>query len=160
MSTPLLSSPDHSWLEEDAVSPLYFRGDVVVTWRTFCAHGRRYEIAALRGITRTRRALGAAVTALLTVATAEAVVAIGAVSLFGATRSVLMMAAPAVLAPCAIAVVFTAVRPPRHELRATYRGAPVVLFASRDEREFGRVSRAVQRAVEAVPRPLPRQRRP
>jgi hypothetical protein len=38
--------------------------------------------------------------------------------------------------------------PAHHELVARYRGEPVVVFASDDQREFGQVCRGLQRAME------------
>jgi hypothetical protein len=52
--------------------------------------------------------------------------------------------------PCLVAT-FCAYRwPPRLHLFAEYRGSIVTLFSTRDEREFGQVARALQRAVEAA----------
>ena len=44
--------------------------------------------------------------------------------------------------------------PPRWELRATYRGARVVLYASSDVRVFNQVARALRRAVEDARPPV------
>jgi hypothetical protein len=38
----------------------------------------------------------------------------------------------------------------QYELWATFKGAPVQLFASRDAAEFGRVRRALVRALESA----------
>jgi uncharacterized protein DUF6232 len=66
--------------------------------------------------------------------------------------TMLLVAAGAVLVPSLVASVCQRCWPPRQELLARHHGKIVSLFASRDEREFGQVSRAVQRAMEAVPR--------
>jgi hypothetical protein len=50
--------------------------------------------------------------------------------------------------PSLFAVVSMRTRPRRWELRATYRGARVVLYASSDVRVFNQVTRALRRAVE------------
>lgn len=44
-------------------------------------------------------------------------------------------------------------RPRRWEMRATYQGRPVVLYASTDPRTFNQVARALRRSVEDCRRP-------
>jgi uncharacterized protein DUF6232 len=55
----------------------------------------------------------------------------------------------------AAATVFCWMRPLHWELRATYRGEDVALYASRDERVFNQVTRALRRALEDTGPPEP-----
>jgi hypothetical protein len=59
-----------------------------------------------------------------------------------------------VAVPSAFAVARMRMRPQRWELRATYRGAPVLLYASSDVRIFNQVARALRRAVEDARPPV------
>lgn len=51
------------------------------------------------------------------------------------------------------ATAFWRMRPRRWELRATYQGHEVILYASCDTRVFNQVARALRRAVEDTRRP-------
>lgn len=65
----------------------------------------------------------------------------------GTVRIVVLLLAT--LGVLALAAIWTASRHRRLcELRATYQGHPVCLFQTTDVREFGQVSRALQRAIE------------
>ena len=56
--------------------------------------------------------------------------------------------------PSAFAVARMRMRPQRWELRATYRGTRVLLYASSDVRVFNQVVRALRRAVEDARPPV------
>ncbi|HEV8568711.1 MAG TPA: DUF6232 family protein [Actinoplanes sp.] len=60
----------------------------------------------------------------------------------------------AVALPTTFAVARLRMRPRRWELRATYRGTRVVLYASPDARVFNQVARALRRAVEDARPPV------
>ena len=80
-----------------------------------------------------------------------AVAALVAAAVVSAAGGVLVAVAIAVSA-CAAGVAFAVVsqhRPRRCELRATYRGREVTLYASTDARVFNQVGRALRRAIEA-----------
>jgi hypothetical protein len=64
------------------------------------------------------------------------------------------LGAVAVATPSAFAVARLRMRPQRWELRATYRGARVLLYASADVRVFNQVARALRRAVEDARPPV------
>jgi hypothetical protein len=123
--------------------------DIEVTSRWFRAGGRQYEIAQLSNLTRARGSIHPGVMVGLVIAVGDAAVA---VLVAGVGRSMLAVAIGllSTLVPCAVAFYCARRWPPRHELGAEYRGSFVELFASRDEREFGQVSRALTRAVEAA----------
>jgi Family of unknown function (DUF6232) len=131
-----------------AVSYYRQRG-VIVTNHYFCAGGYRYEVAELSGLMRTRGSPHPGVLVGLVTAIAEAVVIVPLVSVIGAPLAWLLTF-PALLVPCAVGYVCARRWPAQYELLATYRGREVTLFTSRDEREFGQVTRALQRAVEAT----------
>jgi hypothetical protein len=62
-----------------------------------------------------------------------------------------VMVASAILVatvPLVAVVVYRRTRPRRWEIHAHYRGADVLMFASRDERIFNQVARALRRAME------------
>lgn len=127
----------------------YRQRGVIVTNHFFCADGYRYEVAHLRDLMRTRGSLHPGVIVGLVTAIAEAVVIVPLVSAVGAPITWLLMI-PALLVPCAVGYVCARRWPAQYELIATYRGREVTLFTCRDEREFGQVTRALQRAVEAT----------
>jgi hypothetical protein len=54
----------------------------------------------------------------------------------------------AVAIPAFVALASARRRPQRWELRATYRGTRVVIYASTNDRVFGQVTRALRRSVE------------
>jgi hypothetical protein len=87
-------------------------------------------------------------------------VAGSALVLVGATWTVLGTPAAyalgflAVALPTTFTVARLRMRPRRWELRATYRGTRVVLYASPDARVFNQVVRALRRAVEDARPPV------
>jgi hypothetical protein len=127
----------------------YRQRGVIVTNHYFCAGSYRYEVAHLSGLMRTRGSLHPGVIIGLVTAVAEAIVIVPLVSVVGAPVAWLLTFA-ALLVPCAVGYVCARRWPAQYELLATYRGREVTLFTTRDEREFGQVTRALQRAVEAT----------
>jgi hypothetical protein len=128
----------------------YYRGpDAVVTDRLFVWHTtptRSFVVRDLRNVVFVRRGMEH-----LRAYTAYA--AVGALILAAAMWTMVQSHAYAlgilaVAIPTLFAVVGVQTRPRRWELRATYRGAPVVLYASSDVRVFNQVTRALRRAVE------------
>jgi hypothetical protein len=153
MSADLFPAPDPPI---DPVTPrlqpavsYYRQRGVIVTNHYFCAGGYRYEVAQLSGLMRTRGSLHPGVIIGLVTTVAEAIVIVPLVSVVGAPVAWLLTFA-ALLVPCAVGYVCARRWPAQYELLATYRGREVTLFATRDEREFGQVTRALQRAAEAT----------
>jgi len=141
---------------------LYVGPEIVVTWNWLLVNGQRYDVADLSGASRSRGPLHPGAYSALFIAAVDALLFVPIVLLAGmdaavvaGSGAVVFAAAAAVIAPCFVAWVCVQRWPRRRELWARYRGAHVCLFTSRDEREFGRVSRAVQRAIEATPRNWP-----
>jgi hypothetical protein len=140
--------------DESRPSPataLYTGPGIVVTRRWLIGPGYRYPIAQLRGAVRTQGRRHPSVSAAMFIAGVNVLLLVP-VAVVDRGAPMLLMAAGAVLVPCLVAWVCQRWWPPRQELLARHHGGTVHLFASRDEREFGQVSRAVQRAIEAVPR--------
>jgi hypothetical protein len=127
----------------------YRQNGIVVTSQFFSAGGYRYEITSLAGLMRARGSLHPGVVIGMVTAVAEAVIIVPLVSVVRAPVAWLVSFA-ALLIPCVIGYICARRWPPQYELLATYRGREVTLFTSRDEREFGQVTRAVQRALEAA----------
>jgi hypothetical protein len=152
MSADRFPAPDRSIGPAPRLRPAvsyYRQRGVIVTNHFFCADGYRYEVAQLRGLMRTRGSLHPGAIVGLVTAIAEAVVIVPLVSAVGAPIAWLLMV-PALLVPCAVGYVCARRWPAQYELIATYRDREVTLFTCRDEREFGQVTRALQRAVEAT----------
>ena len=135
----------------------YYRGaDAVVTSSVFLggmAPAKHYAIRDLRNVRIThgdaeqlRPSVPQLVTGLL-------IIVLAAWPLWRAARmSALVLAALAastlILPMTAAAVVAWRLRPQRWELRASYRGEEVALYATTDERVFNQVRRALRRAIE------------
>jgi len=128
---------------------LYASPTIVVTSRWLSRQGQRYDVASLSRAVRVRGPLHSGVFTALTISLANALLFLPAAVLAGSV-SLFAVGLIAMLLPCPVAWVYLRRWPPQRELWAHYRGSAVCLFASRDEREFGQVSRAVQRAMEAA----------
>jgi len=130
----------------------YYRGpDAVVTDELFIWRGtplRSFVVRELEhvGVVRVT-AEPANPTAVLAVAAAT-VAAIGAGWTLLDPPAAYAVGLLAVLVPLAFTMPSMARRPRGWELRATYRGAGVVLYTCADERQFGQVKRALRRALE------------
>ncbi|MFR9775156.1 DUF6232 family protein [Micromonospora sp. MS34] len=66
------------------------------------------------------------------------------------TASAYLMLGAVGLLPLLLVLIGDRWRPPAYELWGLHRGAEVLLFTSDDERQFGQVTRALQRAREGV----------
>jgi len=124
---------------------------IIVTGRSLWAGGYRYEIADLVELTRTRGSVHAGTVAALAIAVCEAGTVAPLAGVLGGTVA-WALTTVALSVPCLIGAGCARRWPAQFELQARYRGRVVTLFATRDEREFGRISRAIQRATEAVRR--------
>jgi hypothetical protein len=156
MSAEDFPSPQRATTERHTSGPVYRptvvyyrQNGIVVTDRYFFAGGYRYEIAQLSGLMRTRGPVHPGGMVGLVIAVAEAAVVVPVVSVLRAPVA-WMVGLAALLVPCLVGYVCARRWPPQYELLAHHRGREVTLFTTRDEREFGQVSRAVQRAVEAA----------
>jgi hypothetical protein len=126
----------------------YRQNGITVTSHYFTSGGYRYEISQLSGLRRTRGSTHPGVIVGLVTAVAEAVVIVPLVNVVAVPVAWLLGVAALIVAYL-VGYVCVRRRPPQHELLATYRGRDVTLFATRNEREFGQITRALQRAMEA-----------
>jgi hypothetical protein len=130
----------------------YDRDGVRVTRDWFVVGDQHYEVASLRDVVRTRGRKHAGFTVSMIIAGTDAVLMLPVLAIVGGAGLLWLEVAAAVLVPALIAVICLHRWPPRQQLWARYRGSEVSLYSTRDAREFGHVSRAVQRAIELVPR--------
>lgn len=133
------------------VTIYYHKNGVQVTSRYLSVEGDHYELAELTDIRRTRGAVHPGVVVGLVTAGAEAVIVAPLVEVMRAVGApaVWLLAAVALLIPCAVGFVCARRWPAEYELIGWYRGHQIAVFATRDEHEFGQVTRALRRAVEA-----------
>jgi hypothetical protein len=125
-----------------------WRNGVFVSNRKFSAHGRTYRVD---GMTRPARAYGSA--------RARWAVAGQTVAVETALGAVVALAAPTVLAGLVVAgylvlVALTlwvgaAIQPAPRQLWVHYQGVPTMIFTATDELEFGKVCRALLKAIES-----------
>jgi hypothetical protein len=129
----------------------YYRGpDAVVTdrlfvWRTTPTRG--YVVRDLHNVGLVRREISGVGKSLVPVGGGALVVLVTA----WATLAAPVAAVTSLVAAIALLIVSTAgrrMRPRRWEMRATYRGREVVVYASSDVRVFNQVTRALRRSVE------------
>jgi hypothetical protein len=130
----------------------YYRGpDAVVTsevfvWRTTPA--KVFAIRDLQDVAIAREDLGSLRPSTLHVA-GGALVLVAATWPIWHTPGLVALSVLVVAVPGAVtAAACWRTRPRRWEIRATYRGAPTVLFVSLNARVFHQVSRALRRSVE------------
>jgi hypothetical protein len=126
---------------------LYYRqGDVVVTNRYLRIGAERYEVAELTGLLRTRGSMHPGTLVGLVISAAEALLIIPLVMML--RLPVLWpLAIVALLVPSLVGFVCAQRWPAPYRLLGAYRGRWVVLFTARDRDEFGRLSRAINRAT-------------
>ncbi|MEU7904074.1 DUF6232 family protein [Actinoplanes sp. NPDC049118] len=130
----------------------YYRGpDAVVTSDIFVGNGAprtKFAVRELRNVCITHtdaddfRPSAARVTGGLLI------IAVAAWPLWMASPLLALALVALGMPATAAGAVFWRLRPQRWELRATYRGTDVWLYASADERVFNQVSRALRRAIE------------
>ncbi|MFU8873489.1 DUF6232 family protein [Micromonospora sp. SL4-19] len=133
---------------------LYARPGIVVTGERFTVGRNSWRVAELTQLWATRGPHDRlAVRAV--VVTAALIGAVGV--LLGFTGGLQRLTASAYLIlgvvgllPLLLALIGDRWRPPAYELWGRYRGAEVLLFSSDDERQFGQVKRALQRAREGI----------
>jgi hypothetical protein len=127
----------------------YRRNGVVVTNRYLTSGPYRYEIVELTDLRQARGGTHPGVMVGLVIAVAEAAFVAPFVGFFH--RPVAWLGAVVALAiPCLVGFFCARRWPAQYELLADYRGRQIIVFATRDEREFGQVSRAIRRAIEAA----------
>lgn len=152
MNADRIPSPQRPTSDPLPPPPTYYRQHgITVTGRHFSDGAYRYEIAELVDVVHTRGSIHPGVIVGMVIAVAEAALAIPLVGLLK-TPLAWFLAIVALLIPCLVGLVCAHRWPPQYELLALYRGRRVTLLATRSEREFGQVSRAVMRAMEALPR--------
>jgi len=128
------------------VSSVYYRHpSITVTDEWVTVGARRFRVPELRDLVVTRQrptpvlatAIGAAVVFLVAF-----LIGLGS----GPVWTVLVVLAAGGLA---IGIWWAVRRPTRYEVWAGYRGLEIVLFSSTDRAQLGRVTRALQRALDA-----------
>ncbi len=127
----------------------YHRNGVLVTSRYLQVGVNRYEIGELMDLRQARGGTHPGLIVGLVIAVAEAVFVAPFV---GVLRSPLawLAATVALGIPCLVGLVCARRWPAQYELLAEYRGRQTVVYVTRDELEFGQVTRSVRRAVEAL----------
>lgn len=129
----------------------YYQGPgVAVTNQYLIVGSARYEVAELEALGTVRGPMHPAVMISSVIAIAQTPIVIPVVAMVMAPLAILL-ATILLVVPCVVAIVSAHRWPPRCDLQARYRGTTLVLFSSRDDREFGQVTRALRRAVEALP---------
>jgi hypothetical protein len=127
----------------------YHQRGVEVTTRHLTVGPDRYELAELADIMQTRGAQHPGVKVGAATAIAEAAIV---APLVGVVQGpvVWLVAVVALLVPCAVGLICAVRWPAQFRLIARYRGREITLFVTRDETEFGQVSRAIRRAIEVA----------
>jgi Family of unknown function (DUF6232) len=130
----------------------YYRGpDAVVTekfliWRTTPSKG--FVIRDLRNVGMVRSEADGMRPYTAHVVAGSLVLVVAMVTVLDYSPVAYVFGALAVAVPTIWAAARSRMRPQRWELRATYRGSRVMLYASSDVRVFNQVTRALRRAVE------------
>jgi len=128
---------------------LYYRAHgVLVTSRQLIVGAEHYEIAELIDIAQGRGSRHPAPAIAMIIAGVDAVII---APLLGVIRTpvVWLLGGVALTIPCLVGLVCVQRWPAQYELVAWYRGQQHILLTTRDSREFGQVSRALIRAMEA-----------
>jgi hypothetical protein len=120
---------------------------ILVTDRVFIADQARYDIRQLSDATHGTGSLHPGVRACALVGVANAVV-LGAAAATTQSLAVVLVGVSALLISWAVGLFYTRRWPRQHVLLASYRGRRVTLLRTRDQDLFGRVSRALRRAME------------
>jgi hypothetical protein len=127
----------------------YYRdGEVAVTNRFFHRGPDRYAVAELSELGLARGPAHPSVVISSVIAVAQAPIVVPMV-MFLRSPVAFVLGAFLLIVPCCVALVCARRWPPSQQLLARFRGRDLMLFSSADEREFGQVSRALRRAVEA-----------
>jgi len=127
----------------------YHQRGVEVTTRYLTVGPDRFELAELGDVMQARGPQHPGVKVGAATAVAEAAVV---APLVGVVQGpvVWLVGVVALVIPLVVGVVCAVRWPAEFALIGRYRGREVTLFATRDETEFGQVSRAVRRAIEAT----------
>jgi hypothetical protein len=129
----------------------YYRAAEVAVTNHYFHQGRdRYPIGELTDLGLSRGPAHPSVLISSVIAVAQAPIVVPVVAVLRSPVA-FVMAAIVLVVPLCVAFVSAHRWPPRRQLLARYRGRDLTLFSSHDEREFGQVARALQRAVEAQP---------
>jgi Family of unknown function (DUF6232) len=135
----------------------YYRGpDAVVTDQLFVwltSPSKSYVVRDLRSVGLVRAGANRLGSYTLHVASGTLVLAV-ATWLTLDSPAAYALGALTVAVPSTFAVARMRTRPQRWELRATYRGTRILLYASSDVRVFNQVVRALRRAVEDARPPI------
>jgi len=127
----------------------YRQRGVIVTSRYVTVGDVRYELDELAELMHGRGSIHPGVMVGMVTAVAEAVIVAPLVGAAGAPKAWLL-AVVALMVPCLVGLVCAQRWPAQYELLARYRGRQILLFASRNQTEFGQVARAVRKALEAA----------
>jgi Family of unknown function (DUF6232) len=129
------------------------RAGVLVTDRWFFTNGRRYNIDDLDEMSTRRGLMPVGRRAALEIIAIEAILAVvivGAVVLVAGPSQVALVVVLAQVMMAATLGVLACLRwRAPMQLWALHRGAPTMLFSTRDETEFGKLCRAAMRAVDS-----------
>ena len=128
---------------------VYYRyGTILVTNRHVQVGPNRYDVADLDWLMQARGSMhpGALVGGITSVV--EAVLLVPLLTVF---REPLLwpLAVVALLVPVAVGFACTRRWPAPYQLLARYHGQQILLYATRDQREFGQVSRSIMRAMDS-----------
>ena len=150
MSADQIISPrgDAHETPEQPTILFYRRDGLVVTNRYFAVDGRRYGTAHLTDLMQAKGPVHPGVVAGIVTAAVEAVVLIPLASVL-AQPLIWLLAVTALVVPGLVAIICAVRWPPRWTLYGRYQGHTISLYATRDHFEFGKASRALQRATEA-----------
>jgi hypothetical protein len=129
----------------------FYRDAEVAVTNHFFHRGRdRYAIPELTELGVVRGPSHPSVLISGLIAVAQAPIAIPVVAVLR-TPLAFVLAAVLLIVPVVVAFVSAHRWPPVQQLLARYRGRELTLFSTHDAREFGQVTRALQRAIEAQP---------
>jgi Family of unknown function (DUF6232) len=135
----------------------YYRGpDAVVTDQLFVwltRPAKSYVVRDLRSVGLFRAEVNRLRSYTLHVASGTLVLAVATWFAFD-SPAVYALGALTIALPSTFTVARMRTPAQRWQLQATYRGAPVLLYASRDVRVFNQVARALRRAVEDARPPV------
>jgi Family of unknown function (DUF6232) len=127
----------------------YYHDHEILVTRHYIQVGRnRYPAGELSDLRTASGPLHPGVTISLVIALVQAPLAVPVVAVVRSPLAYLL-AVLALVVPGVVALVCARRFPPQQRLLAEYRGEQVILFGSHDEQRFGKVARAVLRAVES-----------
>jgi Family of unknown function (DUF6232) len=128
---------------------VYYRSDrLLITNRYLVGGARRYEMAELGDLQLARGNTHPGAVVGLVIAVAEGAFVAPFAGLIHSPAAWLTVAV-ALAVPCLVGLYCARRWPAQLELIADYRGRQVLLFATRDAVEFGKVTRSAQRAARA-----------